>query len=341
MTPLPPLPIVDGVLRIDNSAMSNILRCPRYGWNSFVLKRVPARESDDLIFGKAIHAAQEWRYKTCGSREMTSEEKAAQEQVLEKAFEGIEIDETNWQNLGRAKESIAYWNEHFKSEPFDVLETERPVERHLGAITALKWCNSCKRILRSWEVIGEEEERKYCAESAQQILVDFQGRLDAIVRYERKPLVHDYKKMKWKDDERDAVRWQSSPQFRAYCWLASSLGYGEVRDYWIDSIVARKPLSRETKNSLPRNEFSREQYSITDSDIEEWKRDTLKHIETFLRYCADAPPPMNLNACSWPTKCAYWDCCSLKTEEQRSAWLNSGAYRDNLWSPMKKDETPS
>lgn len=324
---IPPISalIRDGVFSIDNSRMALIRQCPRKAYYHIALNRVPAREGSELSFGRALHAAQEFRYKKCGSRAIEPAEQAEQEAVLEKAFEEIKVEEDNWQNIGRAKEAIAYWNHEFRGEPFDVLETERGVEIELGSVECPHFrtvgcavCGVCTGmgILR----------------------IRYQARIDALVRYEGKVLLHDYKSCKEQDWKVADARYRMSPQFRGYCEVASTLGYGPVRDFWIDTMIARKPLSRETRQSAPRNEFSRNQYHVTDGEIAEWKRDTLKLIESWLRFCAEGMPPMNLDACTAFFKpCCYFDVCSITGgEAQRMAWLNSSAYKPSTFNPMAK-----
>lgn len=335
MTPPLSALVRDGVLRVDNTAMTAIRRCPRYAYHQVALKRVPAREGIDLFFGKALHTAQEWRYKHCASRAMKNEEKAQQEAVLEKEFESAPVSEEEWQNLGRAKESIAYWNEEFQKEPFEVLETERGVERELGELGGdAVWCASCKSV----NTVTYYGSCHGCGGlDTHPIKVNYIGRIDALVRYERKALGHDYKKMKERDWKVDAVKYGMSPQMKGYCFLASSLGYGPINDWWVDSIVVRKPLVKETAKSAKRNEFSRDQYHYTDAAIEEWRQDTLKFIETWLGYVVAGVPPMNTDACTqFFRPCCYHSVCSCPTEAQRMAWLNSGEFKPATFDPLAK-----
>lgn len=331
MTPPLSALVRDGVFAVDNSKMSLIRLCPRKAYYHIALNRVPAREGSELSFGRALHAAQEFRYKKCGSRAIEPAEQAEQEAVLEKAFEEIKVEDDNWQNIGRAKEAIAYWNHEFRGEPFEVLETERGVEIELGEVD----CPQCKG--EGWVRTDAEAVACPLCDDQRRTRVRYQARIDALVRYEGKVLLHDYKSCKEQDWKVADARYRMSPQFRGYCEVASTLGYGPVRDFWIDTMIVRKPLTRETKQSAPRNEFSRNQYHVTDGEIAEWKRDTLKLIESWLRFCAEGLPPMNLDACTAFFKpCCYYGVCSLKTEEQRRSWIMSSAFKESTFDPLAK-----
>jgi hypothetical protein len=310
MIPLPPLPIVDGVFRCDNSSLEGIQRCPRYGWHATALKRVSAAPSIYLNFGKAVHAAFEYRYLTCGSREMTADERLEQEKVLEKAFEGVEIKDEDYLNLGRAKEVLALYNDEYPREPYEVLETEHGMEKELGEVRV----------------------------QGRRVMVVWQCRIDGVVRYDGKTMARDFKTSKMIDTEREAAKWKMNGQLRGNCFCLTGEKHGKVRDFWIDHICVRPPLSRNTKNSLPRTEFHRAQHHVTDTEIEEWRNDCLREIEVWLNQCAEnRPPPMRRISCAWPSKCQFFDVCSVSSgEEARMKWLESSAYKDNDFNPLAK-----
>lgn len=329
---LPTLPpLTNGILRIDNTAMDAILKCPTYAWYKQAHRRIPCGFDSDLLFGQALHAAQEFRYKECGSAEITPAIHAKQEALIDSFFSDKQLPDDEWQNAARCKEAIAYWNREFKREPFEVLDTERGVEFELGWVD----CPKCKG---EGHIDTVFVECNLCAGDAA-FKVLYQGKIDAIVRYQGEVMVHDYKKSKYDHDDSTLSKYEVSGQFRGYAWLASQLGYGPIRQYWIDSMICRKPLARATSKAKPRNEFFRDQFRVTDAQIEEWKRDTLLTIETWLRYCAGSqPPPKNRTQCAWPKKCAYFDVCKIDKLDSRLAWLGSSAFKDCEWNPMRKDE---
>lgn len=297
-----------GVFRCDNSSLEGIQRCPRYGWHVTALKRVTATPHSSLNFGKAIHSALEFRYKLCGSEKMTVEQQAQQEVLLEKIFESIQVEEGDYLNLGRAKEALAYYNEEYPTEPYRVIGTEQGMEKELGEV----------------EVKGKK------------VLIVWQCRIDGIVLYEQKVMPRDFKTSKHFDANRDAAKWRMHGQLRGNCYCLSGQKYGKVRDFWVDNLVVREPLTRNVKNAKPRNEFHRSQYSVTDAEMEEWRTDCLREIEVWLNQCAEnRPPPMRRISCAWPSKCQFHDVCGISSgEEARMKWLYSGAYKDNDFNPM-------
>lgn len=342
MSPVLP-PIVDGVWRLNSSSLSNILACPRKGWFQHCLKRVSAFSDPSMKFGTALHAAMEIRYRRDGAAACSQETRQMQDLAIDALYppdnlqSPPEDEDSAWLCGGRAKEVIAHWNAEFGREPFEVLETERGVELPLGEIydDPVAWCGSCNKAVATWETIESGQSYRTCSlceNTVHKIKLHLAGRLDALVRYNGVPMVHDYKSTKWQRG--NGERWRMSPQFRAYCLLASSLGHGPVRDYWIDSLVVLKPLRKKTATSRPDNSFSRDQFHVTDNDLEEFKRETLLHAETFLRYAVAGAPPRNLNSCNIYRPCQFLPVCSCPSLESGLAWLGGGNYTEDCHNPL-------
>lgn len=330
--------IKDGVFRIDNSGMECILKCHTYALYKLAHRRIPAFTDPEQNFGRGIHAAMEWRYKKCGAKALTDEQKTAQAEFMERWFAknpmpSVDEDEA-WQTPARAREAVGYYNEKYQDEPFEVVATEQSVEAELGSVPCPDPEHSDFGRLGLCPICGTRWSRTVAT-----IKVMWQGKLDSLVLYNGKLMVRDFKTSKYDFDAKAELKFRLSGQFRGYCFLASTLNHGPVRDYWIDSIVMRKPLARETAKSKPRNEFDRAQFSVTDAEIEEWRADTLRQIEVWLQECARGAVTRNRTQCSWPKRCGFAEVCELRGEQQRLAWLESGAYRDNDWDPMKTEES--
>jgi hypothetical protein len=353
MTPLPPLPIVDGVLSIDNSFCEAEQRCAVYAHNIYGHRRVSGFDDPAQHFGKAFHAAMEWRYKNCASKAPTKAEELEMEKVVEAAFidrkvgfdenglaiiseTPIHVSEDEYRNVGRCKEVVAAYNAEYRDEPFECVATEMGLERELGELGGdFVWCASCAAV-NSVTYYGSCHG---CGGlDTHPIKVNYQGRIDGAVRYTQKIMPRDFKTMKQIDRDREAAKWSMSGQMRGYCFLLSDpkLGFGDVTSFWIDQVVVRPPTST-ARAKLPRNDFFRDQHSCTKESIAEWQRDTLLRVENWLRSClSPSGPPMSRSSCVWPKKCQFIDVCQLPTPEQRSAWLQSGAFKDNEFRPLAK-----
>lgn len=312
-----PLPIIkDGAIRIDNSGCEAIQHCPRYAWQLLMLRRTSAARDPAKAFGTAIHAALEHRYRKLGARAVDKETALEQEAILAKHFEGVELPLDEHRNLGGAKDVIGHYNATHGAELFDVLATELPYERELGVVEV------------------HDGPMSVC------VPLIYQGKTDGILRYAGRPRIRDFKTTTFYTAEREHAKWTMSGQMRGYCWLFSdpALAYGTIRTAQLDIMVLRPPLQRVTSKSLPRVQVERLEYSYTDTEIEEWRLDTLRIVENWVNQCVGGPPPMHRRACAWPTRCQFFDVCSCGTEEQRMAWLQSGAFVDNTWNPLKHEE---
>src|SRR6266481_6519598 len=118
---LPPLPLIDGHLFIDNSAMEYLNSCHRAAEYSFIRQRKLAEDRSALSFGKAIHLAVEERYKQVGSRKVTEETRTAQRLILTEHFqkEPAHFDDHRTEEF--ANRVIDEYNEEYPTENFKVL----------------------------------------------------------------------------------------------------------------------------------------------------------------------------------------------------------------------------
>ena len=234
-------------------------------------------------------------------------------------FNGIEVPESEWRTLGRAKETLglyadARWDE---DRGFKILETEKYHERPLGTINP--------RGLREIQVI-------------------WQGKIDGVWQDPRNgaKIIKDSKTSSKQfelhgplgGDGSDIVRYRQSGQFQGYCFLT------EGTSAIVDIITGLAPLQRVTAKSAPRNSFDRQVFEWSPEQISEWQHRTLHQIEQWLETIALDDPSLlfNTTACASFSICPYYSACEQKTEEMRLRWLSSGRFRDYTWDPSHKNE---
>jgi hypothetical protein len=244
----------------------------------------------------------------------------AMEASAAEVFDGIEVPESEWRTLGRAKETLglyadARWDE---DRGFKILETEKYHERPLGTINP--------RGLREIQVI-------------------WQGKIDGvwqdprngakIIKDSARPAANNSSStVPSVETGRDIVRYRRAASSRATASspkapqlsLTSSPGspHSSVSppnphrathstDKSSSGPPSRSP-SGSTAPSIRSNSGSRPSPSMTPRS-------------------SSTPPPAPPSAL-----CPYYSACEQKTEEMRLRWLSSGRFRDYLWDPANKSE---
>jgi hypothetical protein len=317
---LPPDILRTGVLRIDWSGFSRILECHRKAWHLLCHRRELDGYTAALTYGSAIHAGLDtWQQHLMRGSTDRPEILTAMEASAAEVFDGIEVPESEWRTLGRAKETLglyadARWDE---DRGFKILETEKYHERPLGTINP--------RGLREIQVI-------------------WQGKIDGVWQDPRNgaKIIKDSKTSSKQfelhgplgGDGRDIVRYRQSGQFQGYCFLT------EGTSAIVDIITGLAPLQRVTAKSAPRNSFDRQVFEWSSEQISEWQHRTLHQIEQWLETIALDDPSLlfNTTACASFSICPYYSACEQKTEEMRLRWLSSGRFRDYTWDPSHKNE---
>lgn len=128
MNQLPPLPLIDGALFVDNSMLELFTTCPRALQYNKLNKRVLSAEAPALNFGSAIHLALELRYKTFGNGPVDPTYQVSVTELLTEHFESFPCPMDDYRNLNWALEVIRRYNIKYQQEDFDLLEYETPIE---------------------------------------------------------------------------------------------------------------------------------------------------------------------------------------------------------------------
>lgn len=320
----------ENILRIDWSGYSQIEACFRRAGHLLAWRRERDYDDEAQSFGKAIHAALDWRQRHFGSGPYGPRCQREMEDVLKRHFDDVTLPEGEYRTLGRAKDVIGHYNATWPSEDFEIVASERAAERELGTA----WFTT-----DDGQLGGERGAVK----------VIWQGKTDGIWR-DREGRNHgkdtktssrdEFADVEGRGVSKGEAKYKMSGQFKGYCWLFSGDEFGQVRDFILDQVIVRKPIMRRTAASAPENECKRHPFRFTDQQIDEWQRDTLAVISAWLTASArkDLPPPMMTTNCAWPTVCQFLACCENANEDDRIRWLLSGNYRDRTWDPMAKED---
>lgn len=151
-TTLPPLPLIDGCLFIDNSSwVEGMSTCYRHLQYKSLNLRIADSEKPSLNFGSAIHLALEYRYTNYCNRPVDSQYYNDIGQILTDFFTQHAPPADDWRGLNWAMEVIRQYNEHREVEDFSLLKYNDGVK--------CPYCNGAGEITKSVKEItkGREE----------------------------------------------------------------------------------------------------------------------------------------------------------------------------------------
>ena len=347
---LPPLPLANGSLYVDNSMIELLTTCPRaLEYNRFH-KRVAAVSKPSLAFGSAIHLALEHRYKAYKNMAPDAILADEQSQLLSKFFEENPGDPEDYRNLNWACEIIRRYNDRYATEEFQLL-TDENGEVQVEMSFALPLFNMevwlPDKALRGLSVliIPDEVRIGYIKAS---IPVIYTGRIDLPVMWDDQLFIIDHKTTSILGPQ-FGDKMKMSAQQKGYCWAFEQLTKKKVAGYCINAIRVKEPPAYLTNPDSPRKgkntvdswwqeSFVRERYFLQAGEMEEWKRNVIALIEEMFWHYSNDYMPMKTAWCNQFGRCAYFDVCSLSGSD-RGVMLSSGMFTENTWNPLKTPTT--
>jgi hypothetical protein len=348
MPNLPPLPLIDGAFFIDNSTLEALTTCPRAFEYSKLHRRINAAEAPALNFGSAIHLALELRYKTCGSDPTDPLYDQAMMSVLHDHFELTPNPDDDFRNLNWAIEVIRRYNNKYLKEEFDVLRYHTPI--------ACSHCNGSGEIKESIDCYfcngtGESTamvELPFAAKlfDCGSTPVYYTGRIDLPNQRPEGLFINDHKTTSLLGSGFfDQLK--MSAQQKGYCWAFENLTGQPVRGYEVNAIRIKEPPMYVTKGTTTRGgksqspeqwwdeSLQRERFLLNPGELSEWKQNVICQIEEFFwHHSRDFFPKKTTWCVGKYGRCSYFDVCSLYPVEDRGAYLSSGLFKDNNWSPL-------
>ncbi len=355
---LPPLPLTDGRLLIDNSFLETFV-CPRRTQYNRLSKRILSAATPALNFGTSCHKALEHRYKECLANSPDSITESAQCSILTEFFAANPPPDGDRRDLNFAVELfITRYNRRYPSEPFSILTDDKdaalielPFALPIGAVHI-----SDKTLPSSLEIW-------------------YSGRIDLPVLWDNQVVVIDHKTTSFLGPQ-FFEEMKMSPQPEGYCYAFEKLTGKPVNGYCINAIrTAAKPIyvqkweekrksilddysdlpgpsitadvaDRVYSSALGAKErkldpakwweeaYARDRTFLRPGQLDDWHQNTMALVETFLwHYQRDYLPMMKKECIGKYGKCQYYEVCSL-SKEQRETILNSGMFTDNNWTPL-------
>lgn len=323
VTNVPPLPLVDGCLFIDNSFLELLQTCPRSLLFNRLVRRVASAEKPSLSFGSAGHLVWEHRYRHCKNQTPTEEDENNQADILQKFFNENPPPEDDFRNLNWAEECLVkQYNKHYQVEPFNVLEDEKgqPMVEMSFALPLFEYKS---------EFFGFP------------VPIIYTGRIDLPVLWDGKLIIIDHKTTSLLGD----TFWYDhkvSPQQIGYCWAFQELTKRSVSGFCINAVRVR-PMPANPKGGVAAwwdESLQRYKEYIQPWQLVEWKTNTIALIEEFFwHYQRGLFPAKKKWCCGKYGRCPYYDVCDLPPED-RGVMLSSTLFQENNWSPLKQPTAP-
>ncbi len=333
---LPPLPLIDGCLFIDNSSwVEGFSSCYRYLQYKSLNLRIPAAEKPSLNFGSAIHLALEYRYKVYGNKCVDDAYYNTVTAMLSEFFTAHPTPAEDWRTLNWCIEVLRQYNSKYDIEAFNLLldKDGKPMVEMSFALP-----------LFEWQASGPGDH------FPQTVPIVYTGRIDLPVSLDGQIYVMDHKTTGMMGKQFfDEMRMTS--QQRGYVWAFEQLMGQKVHGYIVNAIrtkeppqyvMAGKPSTR-GKSTSPAQWWSeslnRERFLIKPKELEEWKHNTIDLVEEFFWHYSRGYMPMKTKWCAMYGRCPYYEVCQLASED-RGIQLASGQFTDNTWSPLKQPTAP-
>jgi len=322
--PLPPLPLIDGCLFVDNSGwLEGLQSCHRLVEYKQLHRRIATGESAAINFGSAFHLFLEHRYRNHGVDEIKDKDKFINEtsSILTRFFEDHPTPLEDWRGANWAMEMVKKYMERYPLEEFTLLhdKADKPLVELPFALPLYTHKSS----------LGE-------------IPIIYTGRIDLPNAFDKEIWVTDHKTSSMLGQS-FFDRMKRSAQQKGYCWSFEQLTGLKVTGYMINAIRTKEPPlyvqsgKKEGKfnpETWWNETFQREKYYLAPGSLEEWKQNTIEHIETFFYHYQRGILPESTTACVYFGKCPYFDICTL-SKEDRGTMLYSGMFTNNVWSPLK------
>jgi hypothetical protein len=330
---LPPLPLVNGCLFLDNSTMEVLDTCERAGEYLFIRKRKSAEEKSALSFGGGMHLALEYRYRHCPDGITGTFHEQRQVDLLTLWFRDHPPTMQCFRTLDLATKLVLRYNKVYYAEPFKTLiHNDNGVDKPLIEVPfAHELCTI--------KVPFEVHETGY-------VRIIYTGRIDL-------PIIEDGRI--WTLDHKTtaimgAGFWDEqkvSPQHEGYCWAWWKSSGQLPAGYIVNALRTRKPLKRDSEGVATRakkqredvedDDFQRDRTHIDEARLEEWRNNLIQKIKGFLWHYSQGYMPQKKKWCVGKYgKCQFYDVCG-QPSEFRAITLGSDLFTDQTWNPLTAD----
>lgn len=300
-----PLPLVDGVLYIDNSSMELFTTCPRQAYYYVIRKLELNRDRIALSFGEAFHAVLEHLYRTYGTSFRTRDQDA---EILRFA-ESLRLDtpEDDYRTIPYLVNAVDRYLTQYPGEGFSIVSlhgqpaVELPFAYPLGTIDS--------------PIFG-------------QVQIVWTGKIDLVYKSQGRNGIFDHKTTSMLGPQYFA-EFEIAHQMYGYAAATEFITGEPVHEITINALGCRKP----TRTGVA-YEFSRHIIPISRALLSEWHDDCLQIVSNFIAYAEDGRYPRHTKWCVGKYgPCQYRSICTLDPSVRESA-LATTEFRPVTWSPL-------
>lgn len=307
-TQLPPLPLVNGALLIDNSTLEYYTTCKRSYEYYGLWRRELAGDKAALNFGQAIHEALAIRNRLIGTTTL-GEIQRQQAEFLDRYFRDHPQPVDDRRSASTAIAVIEMYNREYPDDNTEIVlyNGHRLVEEPFAIPLAT---------FRFPDIQPDP------------IPAFWTGRQDKAVTYQDRSLWgYDYKTTSMLGPSYFKQFSNDQGQI-GYCWALQKLLGKPVQGFLIDAI--KSDIAKKS------DQFARHKEFLEPDRIVEWEYNTITLIGDLLQDYARGYFPMETKWCVGKYgPCQYLNVC-LITRANRSTMLASNMYRDVEWSPLKE-----
>lgn len=315
MTPKHDIPLVEGHFILDNSSLEQ-LRCPRLYQYSSVQRKALITAKAGRNFGSAIHLAMAVRHIRCGSEAVTPEVFEEQKNSMYLWLKAHPQPARDFRDYNHAENVIAAYNKHYQIEPFKIVKNHegKPIVEH-------------SFLLPFGTVDG--------------IPVLWAGKIDLMVEDNNGHWVFDTKTAFQFGETWTCQMAEDSGQ-RGYVWAGQQVLGKKLYGSIINGIRIRRPKKEDQYTGvapIDKTDLQRIPVYITDTEIEEWHRDTSECIHSLFDMYRRGYFPKHRWMCV--TKyglCDFYKVCSLAPAFRDANLNDPNLYEDDTWTPLKTPE---
>ena len=313
MSNLPPLPLVDGVFIIDNSALEKFQNCPRDFEYSHLRKRALAAERAGRNFGSAIHVGLAVRYRHGGNGVPDADVRSVAESQMLVHFENNPQPADDFRNYDHACKTLSAYYEQYPSESFNILKNSK--DDPMVESTFL---------LHLGEVQG--------------VPIAYAGKIDLGIANNDGTWSFDTKTTFQFGQGFDDDMAMNGGQL-GYCWALGQLLGRPANGYIINAIRVRRPKkSDEYTGTAPVDgtDFKRLPFFVTPDALDEWKADTLAMVsDIFWMHDRSFYPRHRKHCVGKYGRCDFYECCNVPRASRENV-LTSTLFEENEWTPLNK-----
>lgn len=319
---IPPIPLTDGALILDNSYIECLQHCPREYLLKYGLRRVTVIPSAGRNFGSGIHVGLDTRYTNYGSQEVPEFETNIENKLVA-YFQENPGPVSDFRNLDHGRKVMTAYNNHYKAESF-----------------AIQAVNGVPIVEKSFLLpIGAIQSSTYGL-----IPIYYAGKIDLMVRDSIGLWVLDHKTAFQFGNSFEAEMASDSGQL-GYCWAGLQIFGEKPLGYITNAIRIRKPSRNvdeffQVNMTAPvdKTDFKRTLTTVTQDRLDEFVLTVLDWAGLLIRFHEIQRFPRVSGKKGCVAKygvCEYYDVCQAPVGS-REALLNSSLFQDNTWSPLKK-----